>query len=370
MAVLKLLRNQTYYTTRSEALNAVATKGAQLADGEVWLTTYGSGSDAKTLLAIKRVSDNKGSVTILETNTLKYEGVDAVQVEGNYISLLKDPNDHILSQSSNGLKANVSLKSVTPSSTNVREEYQLIGTDDVKLGDTTIKIYKDSAYKEIYLGSEGDSIDTATGDITKKTKGETGYDGHHLNYAYMKAEGTYDLVKVDVSALIPETIYGDGLDVLENNKIIVKKDTESDSFLTISSNGVKISGISDAISAVESDAADRLSDEAKHRRDVDGQQGDSYVSNANTSYITTASSLNEADVKLDAAIKQIDTDMLTNVVAGQGLTVSEKTNKKQTLSVALDEKSKHEASDKPDNVLTLTPKEGLYLSSVIELGTY
>ena len=50
-----------------------------------------------------------------------------------------------------------------------------------------------------------------------------------------------------------------------------------------------------------------LTAEIAARKDVDGQTGQTYAANANTNYITGATSLNDADVKLDAALKAEET---------------------------------------------------------------
>lgn len=55
----------------------------------------------------------------------------------------------------------------------------------------------------------------------------------------------------------------------------------------------------------ESDIASKaaLDDEIAARKAVDGQDGQTYVANGKTNYISVATSLNDADVKLDAALK-------------------------------------------------------------------
>lgn len=55
-------------------------------------------------------------------------------------------------------------------------------------------------------------------------------------------------------------------------------------------------------------SATALTAEIAARKAVDGQNGDTYAANANTNFITGATSLNDADVKLDAAIKALSGD--------------------------------------------------------------
>lgn len=148
-----------------------------------------------------------------------------------------------------GIYTDIKLSAITVSDTNVKEAWGLF-TGTEQLG-STIKIYKDSAYKEIYLGTADDTIDTTNGTITKKEG-----DKQSLNYAYMKADGTYDLVKVDVSAFLSEEEFKDGLQI-SNHKVSVKVDTSSEKVatgenvtgdvLTVSTDGVKVSNIQNAI---------------------------------------------------------------------------------------------------------------------------
>lgn len=157
--------------------------------------------------------------------------------------------EKVIKLGNNGIYTDIKLSAITVSDTNVKEAWGLF-TGTEQLG-STIKIYKDSAYKEIYLGTSADTIDTTSGQITKE-KG----DKQSLNYAYYKADGTYDLVKVDVSAFLSENEFKDGLQV-NNHEVSVKVDTSSEKVttgegvtgdvLTVSTDGVKVNNIQNAI---------------------------------------------------------------------------------------------------------------------------
>ena len=80
-----------------------------------------------------------------------------------------------------------------------------------------------------------------------------------------------------------------------------------------------------------------LDAEIAARKAVDGQNGDTYAANTSANYINDATSLNDADVKLDAELKTVDDAMLTGVAKGNGIDVTTKSNKSQTISaVAVD----------------------------------
>lgn len=105
--------------------------------------------------------------------------------------------------------------------TNVREAYKLVDEDNKQSGDY-IKIYKDSSLKSVVL------------------------EGQILNFTYILADGSEDTVGVDVSAFLAESEFGDGLQVVEH-VVSVKVAEGSESFLTVDENGVKLSGVQDAI---------------------------------------------------------------------------------------------------------------------------
>lgn len=101
---------------------------------------------------------------------------------------------------------------------------------------------------------------------------------------------------------------------------------------------VKVTEANGVITAVDVVGTDIASDSAlaaeiAARKAVDGQNGQTYAANISANYISGAKSLNDADVKLDAALKAADDAMLTGVVAGNGIAVSDKADKSQTISV-------------------------------------
>lgn len=135
---------------------------------------------------------------------------------------------------------------------NVKDAYQVFaytGTwnatsnKGTQVGDT-IKIYKDASIHKIYLGSEADTINETTGVISTVTPTEANL---RLNYAYLNANGTYELVKVPVDSFLRESEFKDGLQV-NSGVVSVKVDDASEGgFLSVSGAGVKVSGVQTAI---------------------------------------------------------------------------------------------------------------------------
>lgn len=106
------------------------------------------------------------------------------------------------------------VKAVEVSETNVKEAYGLFDEDGAQVG-ATIKVYKDSALKEVKL------------------------DGETLNFTYIKADGTEETVGVDVSKFLSEAEFKNGLDVVEGKvSVNVGVDTEDNkNFLDFEADG-------------------------------------------------------------------------------------------------------------------------------------
>ena len=177
---------------------------------------------------------------------------------------IKD-GEHVLAKDGgNGVYTNIAISAVTSSElaslgTNVKEAYKLVGTDGARLGEY-VKIYKDSALKEIYLGSSADTIDPTSGVITKHTV----TDPQSLNYAYQLSDGTYTLVKVDVSKFLTENEFKSGVTVTAagvvtgvvdalSEKVITAYSTQdgntTGNVLSVGEDGFKVDNIQNAINA-------------------------------------------------------------------------------------------------------------------------
>jgi len=236
-----------------------------------------------------------------------------------------------------GIYTDIKLVKITSGlGANVKEAYQLQGIGGTQLGNTQIEIPKDYSLKEAYLGSSGDTVNSETGDITKVPA----QDAQSLNFVYHLENGTYSMAKVDVSKFLTQSEFASGVTADKTSGIVHGVvDSTSEEFLTVGENGFKLDGVQTAINSakaeaktavskktsghvtvtVVSDATDGhavvtvaendiasaadLANEITHRKAVDGIDGDTYVVNQNTNYISTATSLNDADIKLDAQAK-------------------------------------------------------------------
>lgn len=410
MAVLKILRNSTLFQTREAALSDIATRAEGRSDGEIWLATYGQSPNAKTILAVKRtdgvtIFDNAaisgdvtqqiqdaidGLATIAKTGlasdaitTPIQESPTTVAVQGdNVADQITSLATTLKTVQSNAAKykmvALTQAEIQALADENVKEAYKVVSFEGEETAQTVytqvgdiVKIYKDSALSEVYLGSGSDTVNSTTGVVTqyvyelisdpttKITQDE--YDAltaeqkalyqeigsQSLNFVYQLADGTYQLIKVDVSKFLSESEFGDGLNVDGTGVVSVKIDNTSadaEDFLSVSDDGVKISGVQDAIDNSISTFSETIEETLTEIERV------------------TSEALNDLeDRKANKSdLEDLTVNALSQVEAGNGINVSQKSQNKQTISLKL--------NNDLTNVLTLD-SNGLYLSE-FDCGEY
>ena len=126
----------------------------------------------------------------------------------------------------------ISGEELTALGTNVKEAYKLVDEDGTQAG-ATIKIYRDSSLKEVNLV------------------------GQELQFTYILADGSENTVGVDVSTFLAESEFKNGLEVV-NHLVNVKIAEGSESFLTVSESGVKLSGVQAAINTAAARATTKV----------------------------------------------------------------------------------------------------------------
>lgn len=185
----------------------------------------------------------------------KEDGNLLTKIENNWLPLTS-PNDKLTLDRIEKIadKLNkLQIKEVTASNANILKSYQL-KVDDEAFG-VTIDIPKDKSLKDIKLGYKNATVNTQTGTINIGTASATETDTQYMIYSIAVANGTFTMIKVDLSKFISEKEYSDGLEVV-GSKLKVKKDTSSEAYLNISDNGIKISGIDANFNSVNSKLQD------------------------------------------------------------------------------------------------------------------
>ena len=248
----------------------------------------------------------KGIVARVENNIAYFDNfsTDNVKIpdgfEGEFIH-----HDHSLTdflKEVEGLRIK-KMDDISDLREDVKEAYQLITANGTVLGDT-IKLYKDSSLKDV----EFTNVDAE------------GNPGQYLKFTYIDYRGEEKIVYLNVSELIVESEFADGLKV-NNHVVSVKIDETSEPFISVGPDGIKINGIQAAITSsvtAEQERAEEAEDALQEginalQTELDATQtgaglnaDGTYVHDHPTNYIDEAISLADADHKLDAALKNTD----------------------------------------------------------------
>lgn len=159
----------------------------------------------------------------------------------------------------------ITIAKVASDDATIAASYQLQVNGEAK--GTTIDIAKDQSIKDINVL---DMNATLKADGTIQAGSPVGSTA--LCISYILADGTYKLAKLDYSRFLEETEFSNGLEV-KDHKVYVKVDPTSESFLSVSSAGVKITGVQNAINtAVDAERVAREA-ECKQIKDSMTQSG-------------------------------------------------------------------------------------------------
>ena len=239
----------------------------------------------------------------------------------------------------------------------------------------TIVVPKDNAFVTAQLGHTGATVDQETGAITDGP--DTGKEV--LLIEYKNGEGTYILVEIPVDDFLRQSEFKEGLQVNSNGEVSVKIDTTStgaESFITVGEDGVKISGVQDAIDSTITDLNATVGSTTvatdKHVAvqvvETDGKltgltvTEDDIASASRLEEIerVTAEALN--DLEMRKATHEDLSEYLIQVFGGSGIEVTNKgAGQTQHISVKL----------KSDETNSLSIINGeLYSSNSVNCGTY
>lgn len=286
-------------------------------------------ADAKADLQ-KQIDKNK--VTAADSSV-------EVSSEGTNTTVAVKLDGQSLAKTDNGLKANLSLVLADEGkASDILHQYKL--SDGVNTYGVAIAIPKDKNLAKAYMGHVDDTL-TESSTSAAVTDG-TG--AVALCLIYQIADGTYSLVAIPASSFFTEQAFGNGLQVI-SGVVSVKLAEGSESFLTVTEAGIKLSGVADAIAAavkaksvtitevgtghvqvsktgddvngytytitgndIASDA--ELKALVAKVNAVTGQTGETYVADAEANFIDDATSLHNADQILDTNLKALQ-DALT-----------------------------------------------------------
>lgn len=282
----------------------------------------------------------------------------------------------------------VSLSSTTPSdgTSSVLKKYTLTQNGE-KIGDIDIP-------KDLVVTSGSVVKGTWSGNVF--TEVESGK-GTALKLVIANQEAP---VYINTLDLVKDHVGGNGILISDKNEISIKiADGNEGDFLKLDAEGLKLVGVGDAIkksaTVVEKKAddahitvesrtenghvvytigsaniasADSITAETATRKVIEGQSGNTYTANTGATYISGATSLNDADVKLDEAIKNLSSSVgKATILAGNGISVDNTPTDGTKVSVKLDDNgtTRRSGLELTENGLSINLSE-----ITLDCGTY
>ena len=237
-----------------------------------------------------------------------------------------------------GVKANLQVVlDDTGKADTVLHQYKL--TDGTNSYGVAIEIPKDKNLMKAYMGHADDSLaSSASPEVTSGT-GEVA-----LCLVYQIADGSYNLAAIPASSFFTEQAFKDGLQVIDGVVTVKLAEGNESQFLTVTEAGVKLSGVAKAIqdavkgsSVVINEVSTGHIRVSKEGNEVDGYTytiseydiasaayltalatkvsavtgfaGETYVADEDATYISEATSLHDADKKLDTAIAALEASL-------------------------------------------------------------
>ena len=297
------------------------------------------------------VNGETGVMSVASAALVQYVGQDAIAVSDESdgektISLKLNTADKVLTQTSDGLLANINL---TWSNT---DGLKLIGKSGTVIATIAATDFiKDGMLEnvELKVASSGAPIEGHTS-------------GTFLVFTFNTDAGS-KVINLDVTSLIDVYTAGDGISV--SGKVIAAKlDGSTEAFLTVGADGIKLSGVQAAIDAAKQGvqaAIDKV--EASVGLGTDG----TFTAPVGATYVNDATSVMDAITQLDTQAKAnadaIDAvkDTAISVVAGNGINVSGDGTAKTITAVA-----------KPSDPMIEVSAEGIGMKAdaVFDCGTY
>ena len=315
---------------------------------------------------VSSVSEADGKITVSRT-AIPIIGVTDTKENGKFVTSIKLEGNIVQAERAQITSSQVSR--VATDITGVTVEAALKEVKDssiVSLSSTTPSDGTSSVLKKYTLTQNGETIGdidipkdlvVTSGSVVKGTwSGNVFTESESGNGTALKLviANQTEPVYINTLDLVKDHVGVSGISISDTNEISIRiADGNEGDFLKLDAEGLKLVGVGDAIkksaTVVEKKAddahitvesrtenghvvytigsaniasADSITAETEARKAIEGQSGNTYTANTGATYISGATSLNDADVKLDEAIKNLSSSVgKATILAGNGISV-------------------------------------------------
>ena len=316
---------------------------------------------------VSSVSEADGKITVSRA-AIPIVGVTDTKENDKFVTSIKLEGNIVKAERAQITSSQVSREATT-SITGVTVEAALKEVKDrsiVSLSSTTPSDGTSSVLKKYTLTQNGETIGdidipkdlvVTSGSVVKGTwSGNVFTEVESGNGTALKLviANQKEPVYINTLDLVKDHVGGNGILISDTNEISIKiADGNEGNFLKLDAGGLKLEGVDAAIkksaTVVEKKAddahitvssrtenghvvytigsvniasADSITAETETRKVIEGQSGNTYTANTGATYISDATSLNDADVKLDEAIKNLSSSVgKATILAGNGISV-------------------------------------------------
>ena len=251
------------------------------------------------------LTDGKdGGINIDVVSTaLTINGKDAIKVAesgtGREISLAINANDKVLSQTTDGLLATFAIAKLDSATEGMAASYQLQDKEGNSMG-VTIDIPKDMVI--------------SAAEVKKVEQADQPYSGAVVGDMYIDftiANATSDHIYLPAKTLFDAYVQGNGIKI-NGNKIAVKLDGTTEKFLTVGANGIKLSGVQEAINTAKHDVQDAINTAKQDAQTAIDKVESSVGLAADGSHVTTTGNYTSGASTVVGEIAALDTQVKTN----------------------------------------------------------
>ena len=231
------------------------------------------------------VIDEVGILSVDSSALVQYKGENAINVsdvvgQSKTISLKVNERDRIITNDDQGLLATLSLKWNHADATGEKDEIQLIGKDGIVISRIDVAEFIKDGF-----------LDTVRLDTTDKNN-------PILVFVFNSAAGK-ETINIPVRELVDIYLAGNGLQLNEHT-FSIKLDDSTEKFLTVSADGIKLSGVQSAIDT----AKENLTSEFNSKLDLVKQS----IQTVSNNLQTETNERKYSDTKLDERITSLETD--------------------------------------------------------------